>query len=105
MRYGDRLRRTVAVFGENEIRFSPTWIVAIKGVGSMQQDDNVGILFQRIVQTNAIGDEIVCAAYSPIENMLISNAGDLHDGVPVRVASRQLMDRSIFDPRLRAMRP
>lgn len=38
----------------------------------MQQDDNVGILFQRIVQTNAIGDEIVCAAYSPIENMLIS---------------------------------
>ncbi len=64
----------------------------------MQQDDNVGILFQRIVQTNTIGDRIVCAR--SIENMLISNAGDPHDGVPVRVASRQLMDRSIFDPRL-----
>ena len=65
MRDGHRLRRAVAVFGENEIRLSPTWIVALERIGPVQQNHDVSILFETIMQINPISDEIVCASTVP----------------------------------------
>jgi hypothetical protein len=45
MRDGDGLGRAVAVLGENEIGFSPAWIVAFERVRPVQQNHNVSILF------------------------------------------------------------
>jgi hypothetical protein len=45
MRDGDRLGRAVTVFGENKIRLSPAWIVALECIGPVQQDHDVSILF------------------------------------------------------------
>jgi hypothetical protein len=45
MRDGDGLGRAVAVLGQNQVRLSPTRIVAIEGVGPVQQDHDVTILF------------------------------------------------------------
>ena len=49
MRDGDRLGRTVTVFGENEIRLSATRVVALERVRPVQQNDHVSILFQRLL--------------------------------------------------------
>lgn len=45
MRNGHGPGRTVTVFGENEIRFSATWVIAFECVRAVQQDYHVGILF------------------------------------------------------------
>ena len=44
MRNGNRLGRTVTVFGQNQVRLSPAWIVPIERVGPVQQDHDVAIL-------------------------------------------------------------
>ena len=37
------------MFGQNEIRLSPTRIVTLESVGAVQQNHDVSILFQRVV--------------------------------------------------------
>jgi hypothetical protein len=40
-----RLGRAVTVFGENEIRLSPTRIVTVERIRPVQQNYHIGILF------------------------------------------------------------
>jgi hypothetical protein len=44
MRDGDRLGRTVTVFGQNEVRFPTTWVVTLERIGPVQKYDHIGIL-------------------------------------------------------------
>jgi hypothetical protein len=44
MRDGDSLGRTVTVLGQNQVRLSPAWIVAIERIRTVQQDHDVAIL-------------------------------------------------------------
>jgi hypothetical protein len=45
VRDGDCLGRAVTVFGEDEISLSPTWIVAVERVRSVEKNHDVSILF------------------------------------------------------------
>ena len=45
MRHRDRLRRTVAVLGENQVRFTTTRVIPVERIGPMQKYDHIGILF------------------------------------------------------------
>jgi len=49
MRDGDRLRRTVAVFTEDQVRLAAPWIVPLEGIGPVQEDNHVSILFKAVV--------------------------------------------------------
>lgn len=49
MRDGDRLRRTVAVLAQNQIGLAAARVVTLESIGTMKQDDHIGILFQRIM--------------------------------------------------------
>jgi len=42
---GHRLGWAVTVFGENEIRLSPTRIVSVERIGPVQQNDHNGVMF------------------------------------------------------------
>ena len=45
VRNGYRLRRTVAVLTENQVRLAAAWVVAVERIRSVQKYDHIGILF------------------------------------------------------------
>ena len=49
MRHRDRLRRPVTVLTQDQVGLSPAWVVALEGIGPVQQDDHVSILFKAVV--------------------------------------------------------
>src|SRR5437660_8445534 len=93
------------MFGENEIRLSPTWIVPLKGVRSMQEDDHVGILFEGIMQIDAVGDEIVCLADGSVIHVLFPKARDFHDRIPVDIGGCKRMYVWVIEHDRRTMQP
>jgi hypothetical protein len=44
-----RLGRAVAVLGHNQVRLTAAGIVAVEGIGPVQQDDHIRILFKTIM--------------------------------------------------------
>lgn len=37
--------RTISVFTNNEVRFTAARVISFKGIGTMEQDDHIRILF------------------------------------------------------------
>ncbi len=49
VRNGYRLRRTVAVLTENQVRLAAAWVVAVERIRPMQKYDHIRILFQLVM--------------------------------------------------------
>lgn len=49
VRDGHGLGWAVAVLGQNQVGLTATWVVSLEGIRPVQQDNHVGILFERVV--------------------------------------------------------
>lgn len=45
VRNGNRCRGAISVLADNEVGFATARVVTFEGIGSVQQDDHVGVLF------------------------------------------------------------
>src|SRR5947199_2850473 len=82
---GDRAGGAVAVLGEDEIGLARAGVVALEGVGAVQEDDHVGVLLDAVVRGNPVGDEVVSAGHGGVIDRLLADALDRHDLVPEHV--------------------
>src|SRR5713226_9148576 len=59
----------------------------------MQENHHIAILFDAVVEKNAVGNEIVCFLYRSVVNRLRAKCFDGHYPVPVNVTARGLPEQ------------
>ena len=94
---GHRLGRPVAVLGQNQVRLTAAGIVAIERIGSVQQNNHVGILLKTIMCRNPLCYKVISARYSSIVDIMLTDAADLDDFVPEDITCCQGVDFTIFE--------
>ena len=72
---------------------------------AVDEDDDVGILFDRVVRDDAVGDEVVRARHRGIEHRLHAERLDGADGVPEQVGLRESMQLRVRECRRDAHEP
>ena len=93
---GDRLSRSVSMLAQDQVRLAPTRIVALERVWPMQKYDHIGILFQAVMRCNPLCHKVIRCRHSSVVNVVLTDAGDLHDLVPEHIVGRQVMNRTVF---------
>ncbi len=87
-RHGDRVGRPVSVLGHDEVRLAGARRLLVVVVVTVQKDDDVGVLLDRVVRGDAVGDEVVDAGHRRVVDGLLTQGFDRGDLVPEHVVGR-----------------
>ena len=106
---GDRGSGPVSVLPDNDVGFTCTGVVALDGIGTVQQDDHVGVLLQAVVHDDSVCDEVVGVVHGPVEHRLHPDRLHPDHRIPGHIVGDRQIDvdamEDLGDLRQRATRP
>jgi lysophospholipase L1-like esterase len=85
--------RAVPVLGHDQVRLAGPRRLPLVRILTVQEDNDVAILFDTIVSYETIGDEVVRTLHCGVVDGLGSEPFDAHDAIPVEIAAGDVAQR------------